>query len=102
VLEQEPKATAATPADNPTKVAAAPEMPALLPLISLRELFDWYELNLCGKELTDPRGYRVFFQDTDFVHLIKLRDKYNDYRANPVRAHHPSPWPAGHTASHRT
>ena len=42
----------------------------------MAELFGWYQLNLCGKELIDPRGYRVHFLDTDFVHLIKLIDKY--------------------------
>ena len=29
-------------------------------------------LNLCAKELVDPRGQRVRFLDTDFVHLVKL------------------------------
>ena len=24
----------------------------------------------------DPRGYAISFQDTDFVHLIKLKDKF--------------------------
>jgi hypothetical protein len=42
-----------------------PETPALLPLESMAQLFDWYQLNLCGKELIDPRGYRVHFLDTD-------------------------------------
>jgi hypothetical protein len=27
-------------------------------------------------EIADPRGCRVSFLDTDFVHLIKLTDKY--------------------------
>jgi len=54
VSEQEPKAAAATPADSPTKVAATPEMPALLPLISLRELFEWYELNLAPHQIGEP------------------------------------------------
>lgn len=53
-----------------------PITPALLPLTSLRELFDWYKLNLCDRAFTDPRGYRVSFEDTDFVHLIKLTNKY--------------------------
>jgi len=47
-----------------------------LPLTSLRDLFAWYRLNLCNQAFTDPRGYRVSFQDTDFVHLIKLTDKF--------------------------
>jgi hypothetical protein len=36
----------------------------------------------CGKELIDPRGYRVHFLDTDFVHLIKLIDKYGQEPRN--------------------
>jgi hypothetical protein len=50
--------------------------PAVLPITTLLDLFNWYRLNLCGKEIVDPRGYRVSFIDTDFVHLIKLTDKY--------------------------
>jgi hypothetical protein len=60
--------TAQTPATEPT--------PALLPITTLSEMFGWYRVNLCGKEISDPRGYRVTFLDTDFVHLIKLLDKY--------------------------
>jgi hypothetical protein len=50
--------------------------PAVLPITSLLELFNWYRLNLCGRQIVDPRGYRVSFLDTDFVHLIKLTDKF--------------------------
>jgi hypothetical protein len=50
--------------------------PALLPITTLPDLFNWYRLNLCGREIVDLRGYRVSFLDTDFVHLIKLTDKY--------------------------
>ena len=50
--------------------------PAILPITTLLDLFNWYRLNLCGKEIVDPRGCRVSFLDTDFVHLIKLTDKY--------------------------
>jgi len=54
----------------------AADTPALLPITTLLDLFNWYHLNLCGKEVVDPRGCRVTFLDTDFVHLIKLTDKY--------------------------
>jgi hypothetical protein len=56
--------------------AWAADTPALLPITTLLDLFNWYRLNLCGKEVVDPRGCRVSFLDTDFVHLIKLTDKY--------------------------
>lgn len=49
---------------------------AVLPITTLLDLFNWYLLNLCGREIIDPRGCRVSFLDTDFVHLIKLTDKY--------------------------
>lgn len=50
--------------------------PDLLSITTLADLFEWYCVNLCGKALTDPRGRQVSFLDTDFVHLIKLLDKY--------------------------
>jgi hypothetical protein len=50
--------------------------PAVLPITTLLDLFNWYRQNLCSREIVDPRGCRVTFLDTDFVHLIKLTDKY--------------------------
>lgn len=65
--------------ENPNALGAqiwAEGTPDLLPINSLLELFNWYRANLCGRELTDPRGCHVTFEETDFVHLIKLVDKY--------------------------
>ena len=50
--------------------------PALLALHDLKELLDWYRLNLCEIELRDPRGHRVRFLPENFIHLIKLTNKY--------------------------
>jgi hypothetical protein len=50
--------------------------PALLPITDLTDLLDWYTINLCQKKIVDPRGQRVTFLDTDFIHLIKLVDGY--------------------------
>jgi hypothetical protein len=61
---------------EPKPYILLPETPALLPINSMAELLDRYQVNLCGKELIDPRGYRVHFLDTDFVHLIKIVDNY--------------------------
>jgi hypothetical protein len=65
---------------NPPDAQPPPEWaegtPAVLPITTLLGLFNWYRLNLCGREIVDPRGCRVTFLDTDFVHLIKLTDKY--------------------------
>jgi hypothetical protein len=55
---------------------AAASAPALLPLTTLLNLFTWYRQNLCGQPFSDPRGFRICFEETDFVHLIKLKDKY--------------------------
>ena len=62
---------------KPAPIAAPPPAtPALLALTTLLDLFTWYSQNLCDRSFVDPRGYRVSFADTDFVHLIKLKDKY--------------------------
>ncbi|HTJ30432.1 MAG TPA: hypothetical protein VL346_08025 [Acidobacteriaceae bacterium] len=55
---------------------AASAEPDRLQITTLAELFDWYSLNLCKKQFVDPRGMRVRFLETDFVHLIKLTNKY--------------------------
>ena len=68
--------TDSIPPEAPPPPAWAEGTPAVLPITTLLDLFNWYRQNLCGKEIVDPRGYRVTFLDTDFVHLIKLTDKY--------------------------
>jgi hypothetical protein len=60
----------------PEEYELLPETPPLLRVTTLSDLLRWYEMNLCGQELVDPRGMRVRFQDTDFVHLIKLTNSY--------------------------
>ena len=55
---------------------------ALLPLDDTRELLRWYRLNLCEIEIRDPRGHRVRFLPENFVHLIKLRNKYDQEPKN--------------------
>ena len=56
--------------------------PALLPLNDMREMLRWYRINLCEIELQDPRGYRVRFLPENFIHLIKLVNKYGDEPKN--------------------
>lgn len=48
----------------------------LLSITALTELLEWYRANLRDKNLVDPKGFPFRFLDTDFVHLIKLVDKY--------------------------
>jgi hypothetical protein len=80
-LSEEEEEEEVRPEPQPA-IVVVPATPALLTLISLRDLFDWYKLNLCDRGFTDPRGYRVSFEDTDFVHLIKLKDKYGNEPRN--------------------
>jgi hypothetical protein len=57
-------------------VPVAQVKPALLKLDDMRELLQWYRLNLCEADIKDPRGYRVRFLPENFIHLIKLITKY--------------------------
>src|SRR5215467_11668779 len=56
--------------------------PALLPLTDMRDLLSWYRLNLCSADLRDPRGFRVRFIPENFIHLIKLTNKYGEEPKN--------------------
>lgn len=60
--------------------------PALLPLSDLRELLRWYRTNLCEAVIRDSRGYRVRFLAANFVHLIKLTNKYGQEPKNAQTA----------------
>jgi hypothetical protein len=40
------------------------------------ELFEWYRINVCETEVTETRGHRIKFLPENFVHLIKLKNKY--------------------------
>lgn len=60
--------------------------PALLPLHDMRELLRWYQLNLCDAVILDPRGFRVRFLAANFVHLIKLTNKYGEEPRNARKA----------------
>lgn len=56
--------------------------PDLLPITTLAEMFEWYRANLCCREIIDPRGQRVTFAEADFVHFIKLTNKYGEEPRN--------------------
>ncbi len=83
-----PRPVPAIPSPQTLEAAPRPYIlaactPALLPITSGRELLEWYRNNLCSRSLIDPRGYRVIFLDTDFVHLlVKLIDKYGNEPRN--------------------
>jgi hypothetical protein len=61
---------------SPTDATAATTDLSPHKFSNLRELLSWYEANLCNVQLNDPRGYRVRFNVEDFVHLVKLTNKY--------------------------
>jgi hypothetical protein len=56
--------------------------PELLPLQSIQDALKWYEQNLCRVRLMDPRGFRVRFLPENFVHLIHLKNKYEQEPRN--------------------
>lgn len=51
-------------------------VPGLRPLDSISDLLDWYCLNVCAAEINDCRGFRVKFLPENFIHLIKLKNKF--------------------------
>jgi hypothetical protein len=61
-------------------------LPRLLPLDSIQDVLQWYEVNVCNKDLRDPRGFRVRFKVEHFVHLIKLTTKYGEEPKNRTSA----------------
>ena len=58
----------------------------MLSITTMLELFKWYKHNLVEVEIFDPRGHRVRFLETDFVHLIKLVNKYGEEPRNARKA----------------
>ncbi len=69
--------------EEPLMPADSGEYP---PLTSMLDLFNWYKRNLCQPGLRDCRGYRVLFRDEDFIHLIKLVDRYGREPKNRAMA----------------
>jgi hypothetical protein len=60
----------------------------LPPLSSMLDLFNWYKRYFCQPSLRDCRGYKVDFREDDFIHLVKITDKYGKepkHRPDAVR-----------------
>src|SRR5260370_25717642 len=58
------------------------------PLDSMLGLFNWYSRAFCRSAIRDCRGYSVLFREEDFVHLVKVKDRYGKepkHRADAVR-----------------
>jgi len=51
-----------------------PRPPAKFWKPNLCDILEWYEENLCGADLFDPRGIRVRFAPERFPHMVKLMD----------------------------
>jgi hypothetical protein len=56
------------------------------PLDSMLNLFNWYCRYFCRGAIEDCRGLRVQFREEDFVHLIKLIDRYGKEPKNRSEA----------------
>lgn len=56
--------------------------PPLIQLATIQELLEWYEINLCNARLVDPRGFRVRFELSSFVHLIQMETKFGEEPKN--------------------
>ena len=54
------------------------EAPRSLWIHDIAEMLEWFELNLCGKEIRDPRGHRINFSIEHFCHSVKLLKKNSD------------------------
>jgi hypothetical protein len=56
--------------------------PPLLTLDSMSGNLEWFRNNICSALIHDPRGHRVRFLETDFIHLNKVEDKYGNEPKN--------------------
>lgn len=62
--------------------------PPFPPLDSMLNLFKWYERHFCRAEIIDCRNFPVEFCEGDFVHLVKIVDRYGKEpknRADTIR-----------------
>jgi len=64
---------------------AVEKAPARLLVHGLGELFRWYETNLCGRTLLDPRGHTVVFDPGRFPYLVKLRNQRGGKVSKPLK-----------------
>lgn len=71
---------------NETELVLPVEIREYPPIASMLDLFNWYQRNLCQPELRDCRGHRVLFREQDFIHLIKLVDRYGQEPKNRTMA----------------
>jgi len=56
--------------------------PPLIQLTTIQALLEWFRVNLSNRDFTDPRHYRVRFNFYDFIHFIKLTNKYAEEPKN--------------------
>jgi hypothetical protein len=68
------------------KIFPPSPIPALLRNYSLLDLIDWYESNLCGVDLLDPRNHMVAFDLSRLAYLIKLNNSDGTKLAKPLQA----------------
>ncbi len=52
-----------------------PKLPPKLHVAALKNIYEWYVKNLCADSIVDPRGNRVRFFPTTFIHLAEVKNK---------------------------
>ena len=57
---------------------------ALPPLDSMLDLFNWYWRQFCRSEIKDCRGFPVTFREEEFVHFVKITDRYGKEPRNRI------------------
>jgi len=62
--------------ENDQQIELPTDAPPFPPLDSMLNLFSWYIRYFCRQPVVDCRGYSVEFRGEDFVHLVKLLDKF--------------------------
>lgn len=60
--------------------------PPFPPLDSILNLFNWYCRHFCRGEIRDCRNYLVSFREEDFIHLVKIVDRFQKEPKNRSEA----------------
>lgn len=62
--------------ENDEQIELPTNAPPLAPLDSMLNLFNWYARYFCRSSVVDCRGYSIEFREEDFVHFVKVIDKF--------------------------
>jgi hypothetical protein len=62
--------------ENDDQIEYPTDAPPSPPFDSMFNLFNWYVRYFCRQSIVDCRGYSVEFRENDFVHLVKIVDRF--------------------------